>query len=105
MSECVCLLALVLFPIINLKLIQRQRQTFVSTRLCHTHSEKKHLLTQATTPKPPTHRLPSLSPVFPLTFPPTALCCKYKTQAANCKQRLPWIRSQHTHTLSKPLTQ
>ncbi len=52
------------------------------------------------------YRISSPSSVFPLTSPPlTALCCKYKTQAADCQQRLPWIHTQRTHTLSKTLAQ
>lgn len=69
------------------------------------HTQNKHLLNQATIPKPPSHRLPNLFPLLCLSTdtPPllTALCCKYKTQAADCQQRLPWIRTLRTHTHSR----
>ncbi len=89
-------------------LLHSLRQTFVSIgpRLSLTHTQNKHLLNQATIPKPPT--LPNLiypSSVFPLTLPPN--CIVLQIQNPSC--RLPTkvaldTHSAHTHTLQNTRT-
>ncbi len=82
------------------------RRLCIGPRLSLTHTQNKHLLNQATIPKPPT--LPNLiypSSVFPLTLPPN--CIVLQIQNPSC--RLPTkvaldTHSAHTHTLQNTRT-